>query len=163
MKNKFFKDGLIHDVITRELSPHVDERGWLAEVFRRDELPSEELAPRMSYVSITRPGVKRGPHEHVAQWDMFCFPGPGVFRVFLWDAREDSPTCCVRQIVECGENRPMVIMIPPGVVHGYKNISSVNALVINYPNKLYAGFGKKEEVDEIRHEDDPETPYIMEE
>jgi hypothetical protein len=32
-------------------------------------------------------------------------------------------------------------------------------MVINCPNRLFMGAGKKEEIDEIRHEDDPETIY----
>jgi dTDP-4-dehydrorhamnose 3,5-epimerase len=31
--------------------------------------------------------------------------------------------------------------------------------VINLPNQLYAGQGKQEPVDEIRHEDDRDSPY----
>jgi dTDP-4-dehydrorhamnose 3,5-epimerase len=32
-------------------------------------------------------------------------------------------------------------------------------MVINCPNRLFMGEGKKEEIDEIRHEDDPDTIY----
>ena len=46
----------------------------------------------MAYVSLTHPGVSRGPHEHVEQADYFCFIGSGVSRVYLWDARKGSPT-----------------------------------------------------------------------
>lgn len=52
-----------------------------------------------------------------------------------------------------------MVVIPPGVVHGYRNISGEDALVINLPNRLYRGEGKAEDVDEIRHEDDPDSPY----
>jgi len=31
--------------------------------------------------------------------------------------------------------------------------------VINCPNRLYMGQRKREPVDELRHEDDPDTPY----
>jgi len=45
------------------------------------------------------------------------------------------------------------------VVHGYKNISDINALSINLPNALYLGKNKEEEIDEIRWEDDINSPY----
>jgi dTDP-4-dehydrorhamnose 3,5-epimerase len=48
------------------------------------------------------------------------------------------------------------------VAHGYKNVGSVPGVVINCPNRLYLGVGKKEPIDEIRHEDDPNTVFRME-
>jgi dTDP-4-dehydrorhamnose 3,5-epimerase len=52
------------------------------------------------------------------------------------------------------------VVVPPGVVHGYKNISDRDGMVLNYPDKLYKGWGKKEEVDEIRHEDKEDEFYL---
>jgi dTDP-4-dehydrorhamnose 3,5-epimerase len=37
----------------------------------------------------------------------------------------------------------------------------MSGLFFNLPNRLYAGRGKKEPVDEIRHETDPNTIYIL--
>ena len=76
----------IPGVICRPLSFHRDERGWLAEIFRQDEL-APELLPAMAYISVTLPGRSRGPHAHREQTDYFCFAGPGDFRVVLWDNR----------------------------------------------------------------------------
>ena len=50
-------------------------------------------------------------------------------------------------------SNPAAVWIPPGVVHAYRNVGDVSGLVFNAPNRLYAGWGKKEPVDEIRHED----------
>jgi len=151
----------IDGVEIRELEQYHDERGWLAEIFRSDEWPAENL-PVMGYISVTKPGVTRGPHEHVDQTDVFCFPGPGTFEVRLWDRRPKSPTTGCSMRLEFGEDSPGVLVIPPGVVHGYRNISNVNALVVNLPNRLYRGEGKGEAVDEIRHEDDPDSLYSFE-
>jgi dTDP-4-dehydrorhamnose 3,5-epimerase len=35
-------------------------------------------------------------------------------------------------------------------------------MVLNFPNRLYAGEGKKEPVDEIRHEVDPASIFRTE-
>jgi len=148
----------IEGVEIRELKKFHDERGWLAEIYRADEWPAENL-PVMGYVSVTKPGVTRGPHEHTDQADVFCFPGPGTFEVRVWDRRAGSPTQGASMAFEAGEDDPSVVVIPPGVVHGYRNISEADALVINLPNRLYRGEGKADEVDEIRHEDDPQSPY----
>lgn len=153
--------GRIHDVVVKPLSKFLDERGWLAEMYRHDELP-EWFRPEMSYISMTRPGVARGPHEHLQQTDYFCFIGPGNFKVYLWDGRKDSPTYGVKQFLFCGIDSPMAVIVPPGVVHAYKNVSSENGIVFNAPDRLYAGEGKKEPVDEVRHEELADSPFILE-
>jgi dTDP-4-dehydrorhamnose 3,5-epimerase len=61
-----------------------------------------------------------------------------------------------------GEADAKAVVIPKGVVHGYKNVGGVDGMVINCPNRLYMGEGKREPIDEIRHEDDPAKIYRME-
>jgi hypothetical protein len=48
-----------------------------------------------------------------------------------------------------------------GVAHAYRNVGSKEGIVFNCPNRLYRGRGTKEPVDEIRHEDDPRTPFQL--
>jgi dTDP-4-dehydrorhamnose 3,5-epimerase len=150
----------ISGVICRPLSVYEDRRGWLAEIYRQDELAPEHW-PVMAYFSVTQPGVARGPHAHRHQTDLFCFPGPGDFRVVLWDQRTDSPSYGVRQEFHLGENCPGVLIVPPGVVHGYRNISNRSGVVFNGANTLYRGPGRQESVDEIRFEDDLESPFRL--
>ena len=147
---------MIKDVIIKPLAKYQDDRGWLAEIFRRDEFSFD---PAMAYVSETKPGVIRGPHEHVSQSDCFVFLGPGSFRLYLWDRRVGSLTEGESLEIEVGSDNPSLVIVPPGVVHGYKCISDIPALSINLPDKLYKGEGKKEEIDEIRWENDPNSPY----
>lgn len=150
----------IADVTFKPLRRHGDQRGWLVELYREDELP-EGLHPVMAYVSQTEPGVARGPHEHRDQTDYFAFIGPGDFELVLWDARPSSPTHGVETRTICGESNPCAVSIPPGVVHAYRNVGAVPGWVFNGPNRLYAGHGKREPVDEIRHEHDANSPYRL--
>jgi dTDP-4-dehydrorhamnose 3,5-epimerase len=154
-----FKEGEIEGVIIRGLNKNVDNRGLLIETFRKDELP-DGLLPEMSYISYTKPGIARGPHEHKNQTDIFCFIGPGSFRVNLWDNRENSGTYGNFMEVIGGENNLIIVIVPPGVVHGYANTSDTDGMVLNYPDKLYKGWNKKEDVDEIRHEDKEDEYYL---
>ncbi|MGQ9574516.1 MAG: dTDP-4-dehydrorhamnose 3,5-epimerase family protein [Thermoguttaceae bacterium] len=156
-----FSDGAIEGVLVRRLVRLEDPRGWLAELYREDQLPPEQH-PVMAYVSQTLPGVTRGPHEHREQTDCFAFLGPGDFRLWLWDARPNAATFGNRLSLVAGESNPQIVIVPPGVVHAYKNISQVAGLVFNCPNRLYAGPGKAGPVDEIRHEDLPDSPFVME-
>ena len=150
----------IKDVVVYPLKKFYDDRGWLAELFRHDEL-AEEFYPAMSYISFTKPGVQRGPHEHVDQADLFCFIGPSTFRLRLWDNRADSPTYMNVMTLDVGEDDPKAVVVPKGVVHGYKNFGRIDGMVINCPNRLYMGEHKKDPIDEIRHEDDRDTIFRM--
>jgi dTDP-4-dehydrorhamnose 3,5-epimerase len=155
-----FRDGEIKGVLIRKLAKAQDSRGWLAELYRNDELDGEFI-PTMAYISSTNPGVTRGPHEHREQADFFCFIGPSNFKLRMWDNREESETFrCVTTIV-VGQENPSAVLVPAGVVHAYQNIGDAEGIVINCPNKLYRGPGRREEVDEIRHENDSETIFRM--
>lgn len=155
-----FKEGEIKGVIIKKLNKFYDERGFLTETFRIDNLP-KEIKPMMSYISYTKPGITRGPHEHKKQTDIFCFMGPGNFKVKLWDNRKEGDNYGNCLEVIGGKDNPIRVIVPPGVVHGYKNISQeANGMVLNYPDKLYRGWDKKEEVDEIRHEDKKDEFYL---
>lgn len=155
-----FIDAPIADVHVYPLKKFHDDRGWLAELFRHDEI-GEEFWPAMSYISFTRPGVHRGPHEHVDQADLFCFIGPSDFRMRMWDNRPDSPTYMHRMTFIAGASDARAVVVPKGVVHGYMNVGDSDGMVINCPNRLYMGEGKKEPIDEIRHEDDPDSVFKM--
>lgn len=139
----------IEGVIIRPLRRFSDARGWLIELFREDELP-DGFDPAMGYISVTHAGVARGPHEHRDQADGFCFLS-GSFEVTLWENRGGRPR--IREVHRAGEDNPLFMVVPPGVVHAYKNVGESDAFVLNFPDRLYAGWDKKDPVDEIRHED----------
>ncbi len=147
---------MIEGVIIKKLDKYTDERGWLTEIYRHDEV---DYLPAMAYVSVTKPGVARGPHEHIYQSDCFVFIGPGNFELHLWDRRQGSHTFGYHFRILAGEDNPIMVIVPPGVVHGYKCISEKEGWCINLPDKLYRSLNKKEDVDEIRWEEKEDSPY----
>ena len=147
---------MIKNVVVKKINKYEDERGWLQEIFREDEVDFKAV---MSYVSLTKPGVVRGPHEHKYQTDFFVFIGPGTFDLHLWDRRKDSETFKEHMIIKAGEDNPCAVLVPPGVVHGYKCVSEHDAICINILDKLYKGKDKKEKIDEIRWEEDENSLY----
>ncbi len=155
-----FHQGSIDGIIWKPLRKYQDGRGWLCELFRHDEIPAE-FYPAMAYISMTEAGVARGPHEHADQADYFCFLGPSNFKMYLWDNRANSATYLTRQVEVLGVDNPMVLIVPTGVVHAYKNIGSEPGIVFNCPNRLYKGPGRKGPVDEIRHEANKDTRFLL--
>ncbi len=137
----------------KELIIFEDQRGWLGEILRVDET---NLKPLMAYLSMTTPGTVRGPHEHKEQTDFFCFMGR--FRLYLWDNRKNSSEYLEKKIIDTSDI-PTIAVIPPGIVHAYKNIGDSNAYVINLPDRLYGGWGKTKPIDEIRYEDNLFSPF----
>ena len=159
--------GEIH-VVWQTGAPAVSVRaigGDVGYTVRTGRVQVENRRPALRYEIIlppTIPGVTRGPHEHEDQADLFCFIGPSNFKLRLWDNRADSETFNNVLTLVAGEENPKSVLIPAGVVHAYQNVGLISGIVFNCPNRLYMGVGKKEKIDEIRHEDDPNTIYRIE-
>ena len=152
---------MIKGVRYREVIRNVDNRGWLAEMHRNDDITRGQ-EPVMSYISMTEPGVVRGPHEHISQTDRFIFLGSSSFEVYLWDNRVNTLFGKEMEVVQAPEGVIMEFVVPPSVVHGYKNVGENPGLVLNLPNRLYRGTNKKDIVDEIRHEADSNSRFKIE-
>jgi dTDP-4-dehydrorhamnose 3,5-epimerase len=155
-----FHERRIRGVLWKPLRKVNDPRGWLCELFRHDDVPAE-FHPVMAYISLTEPGVARGPHEHEGQADYFCFLGPSNFKIYLWDNRPSSPTYQAHETDVVGVDKPAALIVPPGIVHAYKNVGGEPGLVFNCPNRLYKGHGRKDPVDEIRHEEDADSRFVL--
>ncbi len=156
-----FTPGDIKGVIKEELARYEDKRGWLIEVFRQDEL-LEDLYPLMGYISLTHPGVTRGPHEHHFQWDHFIFLGSSAFRLLLWDNRPSSPTYQNQLILTAEEGHPLRVVIPPGIVHAYQNRGEKPDWSLISPTSFIEDGERKKKVDEIRWEERKDSPFVVE-
>lgn len=137
-----------------------DARGSLHELFRIDEVPAG-FKPLMACSSWSHPGVTRGPHQHVGQDDYFTFAGPSDFTVYLWDNRPGSACEKKGWFILTGEQAPTRIHIPRGIVHAYRNTGKVSGLVVTVTSLLFKGIGRRDVVDEIRHELNPNSPFKL--
>jgi dTDP-4-dehydrorhamnose 3,5-epimerase len=144
---------MIDGVRVKHLKVIPDERGRLMEILREDD----DIYLRFGQVYLTTgyPGVVKAWHYHKNQYDHFCVV-KGMMKVALYDAREDSPTEGEVNEFFLGEHQPIVLQIPPGVFHGFKTISTEEALVINIPTQPY----RYDAPDEFRvHPHDNDIPY----
>lgn len=125
---------LIQGVQVRPLKQIHDERGWLMEMLRTDWPEYERFA--QSYITIGYPGIVKGWHYHKLQTDHFVVVH-GTAKVVCYDRREDSPTKGKINEFFPGEQNPMLISIPPLVLHGFKAVGTGPVYVVNFPTQLY--------------------------
>lgn len=125
---------MIAGVTTRKLRLIPDERGYLMEMLRRDWEEFEQFG--QVYITAVYPGVVKGWHYHRKQTDHFvCVHG--MAKVVLYDGREDSPTYGEVNEFFMGNLNPILLKIPPGVMHGFKGIGQDMTLIVNVPTELY--------------------------
>jgi dTDP-4-dehydrorhamnose 3,5-epimerase len=55
----------------------------------------------------------------------------------LYDTRPESPTKGELNEFVIGVHNPILVAIPPGILHGFKCVSEVEAMVINCPTEVY--------------------------
>ncbi len=111
-----------------------DERGRLMEMLRADD----ELFRGFGQVYLTTayPGVVKAWHYHKKQWDHFvCVRG--MMKVVLFDGRDGSLTRGEVNEFFMGDQRAILLQIPPLVYHGFKCVSEYEAIIINTPTEVY--------------------------
>lgn len=128
-----------------KLVKHVDARGYIMEMQRRDAIDFPGFG--QSYVCTVNPGVTKAWHKHEIQTDYFvCVKGNILLVLF-------RPTYAggflVGGSVEkyfLGDDNPIGVRIPAGVYHGIKNIGTDVAILINQPTEPF----NADNPDEIR-------------
>jgi len=143
----------ISGVLVKKLTRHCDERGYLMEVLRDDDHLLERFG--QTTYTLTYPGVIKAFHWHRKQHDLW-FIAMGQAKVVLHDLREDSPTYRKTQVIYAGEHDPALIVIPPGVAHGYQVLGD-KPLGLFY-HTTYSYDREKPDEERIPY-DDPEIGY----
>jgi len=134
---------MIAGVQVKQLKLIADERGFVMEILRNDD----ELFRKFGqcYITAAYPGVVKAWHYHRHQTDHFCVVS-GMAKVALYDGRKDSPTHGEVNEFFMGERNRLLLSIPAGVYHGYKNIGTGECLLLNIPTEVY----RREDPDEFR-------------
>ena len=125
----------IDGVVFRPTRPVPHEDGTLAEVARTDW---EEIADPIvhAHVTTTEPGRVRAWGLHQASTDRL-FVVKGLVSFVVFDGRVGSPTFGVVNEVKVSERSPGLLIIPPGLFHGWKVIGTEEAFIINMPTSPY--------------------------
>jgi len=144
---------MIEGVMIKKLRVIPDERGRLMEILRMDDEMFKGFG--QVYMTTAYPGVVKGWHYHKKQYDSMAVV-KGMMKIVLYDGRATSSTYGEVNEVFAGEYNPVLVHIPPYVYHGFKCISTEEAVVINTPTDVY----NYKEPDEFRvHPHDNDIPY----
>jgi dTDP-4-dehydrorhamnose 3,5-epimerase len=144
---------VIEGVKIKRLKVIPDERGFLMEMMRDDDEFFRKFG--QVYLSVVYPGVVKGWHYHKKQIDHFVIV-KGMAKVVLYDTREGSATKGEINEYFMGDHNPILLVIPPLVLHGMKGIGTEPAYLVNTPTEHYV----HENPDEFRMApDDPSIPY----
>lgn len=147
------KSSDIEGVVVKRLRAIPDERGRLMEIMRCDDEFFQKFG--QVYMTTAFPGVVKGWHYHKRQTDHMAVVR-GMMKIVLYDPREKSPTKGNVMELFVGEHNPQLVLIPPGVFHGFKCVSEVEAIVINTPTETY----DPKNPDEYRiHPHENDIPY----
>lgn len=131
-------DGLIEDVVIEPQMVWPDDRGYFFEVGRIGRGLIAGFAPETTQISatVTYPGAIKAFHYHAYQADCWV-PAAGMLQIALVDLREASSTFGVKNTLYVGALRPWMLLVPPGVAHGYKVVGTDRASLIYVTSRCY--------------------------
>jgi UDP-2-acetamido-2,6-beta-L-arabino-hexul-4-ose reductase len=108
-----------------------DQRGWLAEILRIEQLFDGRREFGQFIVTTAHPGVTKGHHYHLRKHEWFCvIKGRGLL-VF-----EDIDTGR-REEMEIGESNFATVEIPLRTAHAIKNIGQEMMYLLTYTDEPF--------------------------
>jgi len=137
IKQNTYKFPTIDGVILKELNDLVDGRGDVTELWSKPWVEKEGfLSPEHIYQSATDFGVIKSWHLHKIHTDQFSVTR-GKLQVNLIDVRDGSPTFGHVNSIFMGIQKPRLLKIPPGIIHGWKALTGPEVIVFNFQSHVY--------------------------
>ena len=125
----------IEGVIFRPTRPVPHDDGTVTEVARGSW--SELGNPLVQvHITTTLAGRVRAWGLHQLGTDRL-FVVSGLVRIVVFDGRKGSPTQGRLNIFTVSEKNPGLLIVPPNLYHGWKNIGVTEAVIINMPDRMY--------------------------
>ncbi len=144
---------MIEGVVVKPLKWIPDERGRLMEVLRADDALFERFG--QVYVTTVFQGIVKGWHYHKQQTDHFACVA-GMIKLVLYDNRSASTTKGETNEFFLGIYQPLLVKVPPLVLHGFQGVSDGESIVMNVPTYPY----QHQQPDEYRVDpQSAEVPY----
>src|SRR4030042_2089181 len=125
---------MIEGVKIKQLKIFPDDRGFITEIIKDDE--ETFIETKQSTYTEAYPGVIKAFHWHKKQTDVW-FVASGMAQVVLFDLRENSPTYKETNVFYLGEENRSILLIPPGVTHGYRVLGTEPVKLFYHTDQVY--------------------------
>ena len=127
-----------NEIIVKQLNVKKDERGWLAEIVTKEDVPNPF---GLILVTTAYPGKTKGNHYHKRKSEWYCVvQGNGLLAITDLASKKKTE-------IRIGKNNMALVKIPPNYLHSITNIGQEEMILISY-------------VDESFNEKDPDTYYL---
>jgi dTDP-4-dehydrorhamnose 3,5-epimerase len=125
----------IEGVRFRPIRPVPHEDGTVAEIARAawDEIDQPVV---QVHLTTTMAGRVRAWGLHRFSTDRL-FVVRGLISIVVYDGRVGSPTAGSFNEFRVSERNPALLVIPPNLYHGWKNLGIDEAFIINMPSQQY--------------------------
>jgi len=123
------------------LQVNFDDRGYLFEIIHHYDMPK---FGQVYVVGDPVRGIIRAFHKHEILWDYFCIVKGSAKFVFV-DDRKNSKTYKQQETVILSEKAPKMVIVPPGVYHGWMSLED-DTIMVSTGSEIY----NKEKPDETR-------------
>ncbi len=130
-----WRNAPIEGVRFRPTRPVPHEDGTVAEIARTD-WPQVDQPIVHVHVTTTEPGRIRAWGLHQRSTDRL-FVVKGLVSIVVYDGRLDSPTRGCLNEWKVSERNPGLVVIAPNLYHGWKNIGTSEAFIVNMPSLAY--------------------------
>jgi dTDP-4-dehydrorhamnose 3,5-epimerase len=132
----FVGQPLIDGVVVHEVRNVPTGYGYLTELYRSDWHTDDQPVDQV-FQSVLAPGTISAWHVHGETVDRL-FVTHGRMLLALFDARPDSPTHGLVNEFRFGTVRPALVVVPPAVWHGVKNVGWEPGFLVNAVDRAYA-------------------------
>ena len=126
---------LIEGVAVKEMSNVLKNNGHLTEIYRRDWHLDNQPVDQVFQVTLRPEGISAW-HVHQTTTDRL-FVSLGTLKIVLFDPRPESATYGLLNEFIISELRPKLLVVPPHVIHGIKNIGVDTAILLNLVDQAY--------------------------
>ena len=119
-----------------EVKNVMGDAGHITELMRRDWFEGDEVVIDQAFQLTLQPHSVSAWHVHLNTTDRL-FPSTGQVKIVLYDSRPGSKTHGMINEFRLGERRPGLVIIPPGVWHGVRNLLASESRVVNFVDCAY--------------------------
>ncbi len=113
----------------KELTRKTDERGWLAELMRTEDVSNGTFGQLL--ITTAKPGLEKGGHYHLRKREWYIvLQGKGQIRI--WD-KKSSETATL----DVDGEHLILVEIPIGFFHSIKNTGVDELHVLVYLSEAY--------------------------